>query len=604
MKDNFERLKSSFMLLLFSMFFISAGQTWAQSSTLEFEKATLISKLLKHVGWPAEARKSTFIVGVYNDAEKYEYFSDFFAHKGIKGKDIIVRFVKEVNEAKAVDILYISSSSSSKRNTSILVRKISGSHVLLITEDSQSNSEMMVNIKYNEQRSNMVFEVNYPNILDEKLTMPELSYFMDEKNNQNILSESPTFVLETQQKQELIEKKSLEIKIEKQQALLDLLNKKLELSEESAEDYSFVLEKHSERLKIAKQKNIKQNKEIKAKSKKIQRLENKLKDQDSKSKMNKQGWQVAYEDKAEVQQQTIIDLTDSLKKQKQIANDTAIKLTDITQENNNLSMYSMLFYVFLIMLIIALVIVYMMWTKVKASTLQSTLPLKNEDNSLLLVREDQLIKSENVAALGYIATDVTYAISLSLADLKVQLTPADDIKKASLLKSAVTLLENFNLIAADQDETHIQHFDLIAYAQKMLMLYDFEFDQSDIIYQYSGEKKLMIKSVPSYIALVLLNVINNSLKHGFDNNGKGKIALKIEKGAKGGAKITYTDNGKGMSKQTLEQVFKPFFTTRSDRGYVGVGMSTSYDLIKNKLAGDIKITSQEGKSTSVIITLI
>jgi signal transduction histidine kinase len=109
--------------------------------------------------------------------------------------------------------------------------------------------------------------------------------------------------------------------------------------------------------------------------------------------------------------------------------------------------------------------------------------------------------------------------------------------------------------------------------------------------------------VPSYIALVLIHIINNSLKHGFDNNGKGQIALKVEKGAKGGAKITYSDNGKGMSKDILEQVFKPFFTTQSDRGYVGAGMSTVSDLVKNKLAGDIKIESKEGKGTTVIITL-
>lgn len=590
------------MLLIVSMCFFSGGQTWAQSSTLDFEKARLVSKFLKHVRWPAEARQSTFIVGVYNDADKYEYFSDFFAHKGIRDKDIIVRLIKEVDEAKAVDILYISSSSS-KKNISRFINKISGSHVLLITEDTQPNSETMVNIKYNEQRSSMVFEVNYPNILDEKLTIPELSYFMDEKNNQNILSESPTFVLETQQKQQLIERQALEAKIAKQQALLDLLNNKLEVSEESSEKYNFVLEKHSERLKIAKQTNVNQNEEIKAKTKKLQRLEKQLQEQKSKSTMNKQDWQVAYEVKAKEQEQAIIDLTTNLKKQKITANNTAIKLTGMTQDNNNLSIYKILFYVFLIMSVIALVIAYMMWNKVKMSSLQNTLPLNGDDNLLLSARENQLIKSENIAALGYIATDVTYAISLSLADLNDQLTSTNDIEKAKILKPVVTLLENFNIIAADQDETHIQSFDVIAYAQKMMMLYDFEFDQSDIVYNYSGEKELMIKSVPSYIALVLLNVINNSLKHGFDNNGKGKIALKIEKGAKGGAKITYMDDGKGMSKTTLEQVFKPFFTTCSDRGYVGVGMSTSYDLIKNKLAGDIQIKSQEGKSTSVIITL-
>ena len=137
----------------------------------------------------------------------------------------------------------------------------------------------------------------------------------------------------------------------------------------------------------------------------------------------------------------------------------------------------------------------------------------------------------------------------------------------------------------------------------MLMLYDFEFSQSNIAYNYSGEKALTIKSVPSYIAIALLNVINNSLKHGFDNNGNGKITVKVEKGAKGGAKIIYSDDGKGMSKNTLKQVFEPFFTTHNDRGYVGVGMSTTYDLIKKKLAGDIKIDSQEGKGTTVTITL-
>ena len=603
MKANCARLKSSFMLLIVSIFIFSGGQTWAQNSTLDFEKATLVTKFLKHVRWPVEARQSALVIGVYNDVDKYEYFSDFFADKGIKDKDIIIRLVTEVDEAKDVNILYISASSSSKRNTSVLANKISGSHVLLITEDNKSNSEIMVDITYNKQISNMTFEVSYPNIIDEKLFMPELSYFMDEKNNQNILSASPSFLLKSQQEQQLIERKALEAKVAKQQILLDQLSNKLKVSEESSEKYNFVLEKHSERLKIAQQSNVTKNKEIEVITAKIKRLEKQLQDQKLQLTMNKQDLPVVDDEKIKEQEQIIMGLTADLKKQKQITNNTAIKLTNMTQDNNNLSSYKMLFYVFLIMLVIALIIVYIMWNKAKTAKLNNVLSLNNEDDLMLSVRERQLMKSENVAALGYIATDLTYAINLSLDDLMGQLTSADDINKVKILKPVVKLLENFNLIAADQDETHIQHFDLIAYAQKMMMLYEFEFNQSEIVYSYSGEKELMIKSVPSYIALALLNVINNSLKHGFDNNGKGKIALKIEKGAKSGAKITYIDDGKGMSKGTLEQVFKPFFTTCSDRDYVGIGMSTTYDLIKNKLAGDIKIMSQEGKGTSVIITL-
>ena len=275
----------------------------------------------------------------------------------------------------------------------------------------------------------------------------------------------------------------------------------------------------------------------------------------------------------------------------------------MTKKNESLSSFQMLFYVFVILTLIALLLAYMMWNKSKNAALQPTLLSENKENPLLSVRENQLVKSENIAALGYIASDITYSIGLSLDDLQAQLESTGDTKNTTILKPVIKLLEDFNLIAADQDETNTQRFDVIAYAKKMMMLYDFEFKQSAIVYNYSGEKELMIKSVPSYIALALLNVINNSLKHGFDNAGKGKIALKIEKEATGGAKITYVDDGNGMSKSTLEQIFNPFFTTRSDRGYVGIGMSTTYDLIKNKLAGDIKIDSQEGKGTSVIITL-
>jgi signal transduction histidine kinase len=220
-----------------------------------------------------------------------------------------------------------------------------------------------------------------------------------------------------------------------------------------------------------------------------------------------------------------------------------------------------------------------------------------------VIRDRQLVKSENLAALGYIATDTTYSVALYLDELQTELESIGDTKNAATLKPIVTLLSNLNLIAADQDETKLQSFDVVSYMKKMVMLYEFEFKQSNIAYLYSGEQSLTIKSVPSYIALMLLNVINNSLKHGFNNNGQGKISLNVEKDGKNGTKITYSDDGKGMSKAVLNQVFEPFFTTHSDRGYVGLGMSTVHDLIKDKLSGDIKIESQEGKGTTVLITL-
>ena len=611
MKAKFARLRSRFMLLIVIMGLVVGGQTWAQTATIDSEKARLVSKLAKYVGWPAQAMQAKFIIGVYDDVEKYEYFSNYFANKGVKGKDISVRLVESFSQAKEVNILYISSPNQ-RKVLQIIDRVISGSNVLIVTEDTKDLSTTMIDISYDEEQSKIDFKVIDSNIVKAQLTLAELSYFFEDNNSEEILSPSPTFAKKNQQDKQY---SALENKLALQQSALNQLNNKLNSSKENLEKYNLALQKNAERLEIEQQENTQKSQEIKAKDKQLQDLEKKLKAQQRASRQSGQisvegltAEQILEEEEkaqAEIQAQEkfVADLTEELKKQKDIANNASIKLTNVTKDNESLSSFQTLFYVFVLIAVIALLIAFMMWNKAKNVASKPSLPSKNENKSLLPIREDQLIKSENFAALGYIATDITYAAGLSLNDMQAKLESAGDTKNATTLKPVVTLLENFNIIAADQDDTDIQSFNVIAYVQKMIMLYEFEFSQSDIVYNYVGEKELTIKSVPSYIALSLINIINNSLKHGFDNNGNGKIALKVEKGAKGGAKITYSDDGKGMNKATLEQIFKPFFTTRSDRGYVGVGMSTTYDLIKNKLSGDIKIDSKEGKGTTVTITL-
>ena len=613
MKAKFVRLRSSVMLLIFSMGLIVGGQTVARAATIDHEKATLVSKLARYVSWPTEARQRKFIIGVYGDVEKHEFFSGYFANKGVKGKDIEVRLVKTPSQAKDVNILYISS--LNQRVLSKLTdRNISDSHVLIITEDTKDLPKTMVDLSYNEQQSKINFKIIEDNVLDAKLTMPDLSYFVDNKDNREVLSASPTFTSKNQKSKQISAFKN---KIEQQESSLNKLNESLSLSKENSEKYYAALQEQAERLKAVQQEDAKKSQEIKSKNQQLERLETQLQAQKKQLEASKQSVKAVDEGSNVEQDTAIIALTEELKvkneelqtqndelqKQNNIKNDSVIKLTKEVEDSKGQSNFQTLFYIFLIIAIIALVAAFMMWKKAKDAALQTPLPSKNEKNPLLPVREEQLIKSENFAALGYIATDITYAVGLSLDDLQAQLEATGDAKNATALKPVVTLLESFNLIAADQDDTKVQSFDVIAYTQKMLMLYDFEFSQSDIVYSYSGEKELTIKSVPSYVALILLNIINNSLKHGFDNNGNGKIALKIEKGNKGGAKITYSDDGKGMSKAVIGQVFDPFFTTQSSRGYVGVGMSTTYDLVKKKLAGDIKIDSQEGKGTTVTITL-
>lgn len=61
--------------------------------------------------------------------------------------------------------------------------------------------------------------------------------------------------------------------------------------------------------------------------------------------------------------------------------------------------------------------------------------------------------------------------------------------------------------------------------------------------------------------------------------------------------IEISDNGKGMSEQTLTQVCDPFYTTRTTRK-VGMGISL-FKLAAQQTGGDLSIESTLGKGTKI-----
>ena len=66
-------------------------------------------------------------------------------------------------------------------------------------------------------------------------------------------------------------------------------------------------------------------------------------------------------------------------------------------------------------------------------------------------------------------------------------------------------------------------------------------------------------------------------------------------------KLTIADNGVGMSKETRDKIFEPFFSTKGELG-TGLGMSQVYGLIK-QAKGDISIESFPSQGTHITIYL-
>ena len=81
--------------------------------------------------------------------------------------------------------------------------------------------------------------------------------------------------------------------------------------------------------------------------------------------------------------------------------------------------------------------------------------------------------------------------------------------------------------------------------------------------------------------------------------GDGKIEI-ATCSLKGKYNISITDNGMGMSKETLERVREMFFTTKLKGS--GLGVSLSNEIIKAH-QGSLEYTSKEGKGTKVVVKL-
>ena len=95
---------------------------------------------------------------------------------------------------------------------------------------------------------------------------------------------------------------------------------------------------------------------------------------------------------------------------------------------------------------------------------------------------------------------------------------------------------------------------------------------------------------------VILNLVKNSCESAQTDT---RICLTIFS-KNNTAHLVVDDNGSGMSKETLQQVFEPFYTTK-DTG-TGLGLFVCKRIITS-FGGTLSIESTENIGTSVKITM-
>jgi len=115
------------------------------------------------------------------------------------------------------------------------------------------------------------------------------------------------------------------------------------------------------------------------------------------------------------------------------------------------------------------------------------------------------------------------------------------------------------------------------------------------------EKIPRIKAHLQSIEQVVLNLVINAIEAIDHDHGEIYIDTSYAENEKM-IVVKVRDNGKGMSSETREKIFDPFFTEKQADGGTGLGLSVSYSLIKSH-EGDILCRSEAGKGTVFEIRL-
>jgi two-component system NtrC family sensor kinase len=108
----------------------------------------------------------------------------------------------------------------------------------------------------------------------------------------------------------------------------------------------------------------------------------------------------------------------------------------------------------------------------------------------------------------------------------------------------------------------------------------------------------MIPSDEGQLQQVFLNILNNALEAVVEG---GRVVIRSWIRNHESLAVSFEDNGSGMSKETLEHIFDPFYTTQGTYG-TGLGLSITYGIVE-KLGGTIEVESEQGVGTTFKVYL-
>ncbi|MBT79446.1 MAG: HAMP domain-containing histidine kinase [Alteromonadaceae bacterium] len=169
------------------------------------------------------------------------------------------------------------------------------------------------------------------------------------------------------------------------------------------------------------------------------------------------------------------------------------------------------------------------------------------------------------------------------------------------LNRAAELISSFKQVAVDQSSESNRRFCFAQLVNEILLSLRPRLKKLHHDIRVDCDPTLSVETKAGPINQIIINLIMNSVIHGFEHIEHGEIDIIAEMMTPTKMKLIYKDNGKGISNDIRKRIFDPFVTTKRGQGGSGLGMHLVYNLVTQALNGTISITSEEGNGVEFII---
>jgi signal transduction histidine kinase len=264
--------------------------------------------------------------------------------------------------------------------------------------------------------------------------------------------------------------------------------------------------------------------------------------------------------------------------------------------------------------------------------------LKESNNELLTTLEtlhqyqNQLVESEKMASLGDmvagVAHEVNTPVGLSITASSLLADNLSTIKQAfenktlksselkrfladgeeniqiimRNLKRAADLITTFKQVAVDQSSEETRCINMRDLLNEVIMTLAPELKNSPYHIVLNCPDELVVESKPGALNQILVNLIMNSIKHGFEGRDTGTITIDVMPLGQQ-LHICYQDDGKGVDPMIKNRIFEPFITTKRGAGGSGLGLHLVYNIVTQGLLGTIHFESEPNQGVKFDIDI-